>query len=191
MARRWRSLLSGPGEWSPPAFKSHPLHKLTAPSRRPNRGHCEGGLQLGRGSPIPYSVLSATDTADHNGEAFGSVRPIGSSDTPCATTKDRSMKATFFLMLALAACSTPPAKDRVVEVVKPVAVQPIRPEQVPTLPSPLPPRPESLSAAADVLLGRWCEAVAYMLRADPLLRVSAGQQPGEPPIFPECEGGDR
>src|SRR5574341_2675973 len=77
------------------------------------------------------------------------------------------------LLLALAACQSAPVKDRVVEVVKPVAVQPIKPEQVPVLPSPLPPRPDSLSAAADVLLGKVCEFVAYALKADPLLKVSA------------------
>lgn len=95
------------------------------------------------------------------------------------------------LALALAACQSAPVKDRIVEVVKPVAVQPITPEQVPALPSPLPPRPDSLSAAADVLLGKVCEFVAYALKADPLLKVSAGQPPSEAQRYPECEGGNR
>ena len=74
------------------------------------------------------------------------------------------------------------------EVVKPVAVQPIKPEQVPTPPAPLGPRPDSLSAAADMLLAKVCEFVAYTLRADPLLKVSAGQRPADAQRYPECEG---
>lgn len=98
------------------------------------------------------------------------------------------MKRTLILALVMASCSTPPVRDRVVEVVKPVAVQPIKPEQVPPLPGPLPPRPSSLSAAADVLLSKVCEFVGYALKADPLLRVSAGQQPVDTQRYPECEG---
>ena len=89
--------------------------------------------------------------------------------------------------LTLPGCATPPVQQRIVEVKVPVAVQPIKAEQVPALPQPLPARPSSLSAAADVLLAKWCEAVAYMLRSDPLLKVSAGQQLTDPPLFPECE----
>lgn len=87
----------------------------------------------------------------------------------------------------LAACSTPAVHDRIVEVDKPVAVQPIKPADVPAVPAPLPPRPKELSAAADVLLSRWCAAVAYMLKADPLLRVSAGMPQQALPSFKECE----
>jgi hypothetical protein len=89
--------------------------------------------------------------------------------------------------LALTACAHAPVGPKVVEVVKPVAVNPITPAQVPTPPAPLPPRPASLSQAADTLLGRWCEAVAYMLRADPLLRLSAGEKATGLPAYPECE----
>jgi hypothetical protein len=88
----------------------------------------------------------------------------------------------------VAACSTPAVKDRIVVEKVPVAVQPIKPEQVPTPPAPLPPRPSSLSAAADVLLSKVCDLEAYVLRADPLLRVSAGLPPRELPRYPECEG---
>lgn len=93
------------------------------------------------------------------------------------------------LTLALTACSTPAVRDRVVEVDKPVAVQPIKPADVPTPPAPLPPRPSSLSAAADTLLSKWCEAVSYFLRADPLLRASAGEKQQPLARYPECEGG--
>ena len=87
----------------------------------------------------------------------------------------------------LSACSTPVVKDRIVEVDKPVAVQPITAAQVPAVPKPLGPRPQSLSAAADTLLAKVCELEAYALRADPLLRVSAGMQQTPLPAFPECE----
>lgn len=98
------------------------------------------------------------------------------------------MKRILILALAVAGCSTPPVRDRVVEVVKPVAIHPIKPDQVPALPSPLPPRPNSLSGAADILLAKWCEAVGYILKADPLLKVSSGQQPVDTQRYPECEG---
>jgi hypothetical protein len=92
------------------------------------------------------------------------------------------------LTCALAACSTPATRIEVKEVRVPVPIQPLRPDQVPTPPAPLPKRPESLSAAADVLLSRWCAAVAYILRADPLLRLSAGEKQAELPAYPECSG---
>lgn len=98
-----------------------------------------------------------------------------------------SVVGLVLIVLLLTGCSTPAVKTETVEVKVPVAVQPIRAEQVPAVPRPLGPRPPSLSAAADVLLGKWCEAVGYMLRADPLLRLSAGQQPAPLPKFPECE----
>jgi hypothetical protein len=55
-------------------------------------------------------------------------------------------------------------------------------------PAPLGPRPSSLSAAADALFAQVCKLEAYVLRADPLLRVSAGEKPAELPKYPECEG---
>jgi hypothetical protein len=87
----------------------------------------------------------------------------------------------------LAGCSTPATRTETVEVKIPVAVQPIKPAQVPAVPAPLGPRPQSLSAAADALLAKHCEFVAYALRADPLLRVSAGMAQQPLPQFPECE----
>jgi hypothetical protein len=91
------------------------------------------------------------------------------------------------LAAALAACATPAIKDRVVEVRVPVAVQPIKPAQVPAVPAPLAKRPASLSAAADLLLAKVCELEAYALKADPLLRLSAGMQQQALGRFPECE----
>lgn len=90
--------------------------------------------------------------------------------------------------LTLAGCETPTVvRDKIVEVQVPVAVQPITPAQVPAPPKPLPPRPASLSAAADALLSKVCEWVAYGVRADPLLKVSSGQAPNGMASFPECE----
>lgn len=102
--------------------------------------------------------------------------------------------AHFVILCALAAtatsCSTPPAVTKVqtVEVKVPVAVQPIRSDQVPVLPAPLPKRPDSPSAALDVALAKICEFVGYAVQADPLLRISAGEKPAPPPAYPECEG---
>ena len=97
------------------------------------------------------------------------------------------MKRALILALALTGCATGAQQTKTVEVKIPVAVQPIKPAQVPAVPAPLPKRPSSLSAAADVLASKWCEAVSYFLRADPLLRVSSGQAPAVLPTYPECE----
>jgi hypothetical protein len=96
-------------------------------------------------------------------------------------------KLTYMSIALLAGCSTPAIKDRIVEVDKPVAVQPIKPADVPPVPAPLGPRPQSLSAAADLLLAKHCEFVAYALKTDPLLRLSAGLQQQALAKFPECE----
>lgn len=93
----------------------------------------------------------------------------------------------ILLSLSLAACQTPAVQTRTVEVKVPVAVQPIKAAQVPAVPAPLGPRPQSLSAAADLLLAKHCEFVAYALKADPLLRLSAGMQQQALANFPECE----
>jgi hypothetical protein len=98
------------------------------------------------------------------------------------------MKPFAIAALLLAGCSTPTVtKIETVEVKVPVAVQPIRPDQVPQPPAPLPKRPDSPSAALDVALAKVCEWVAYGVQADPLLRISAGVPPAPLPRFPACE----
>lgn len=96
----------------------------------------------------------------------------------------------FLVSLSFCACfgcATPAIKDRVVEVSVPIATHPVKPADVPAVPAPLGPRPQSLSAAADLLLAKHCEFVAYALKADPLLRLSAGMQQQALAKFPECE----
>lgn len=92
----------------------------------------------------------------------------------------------FALAFLLTGCQTAAVHDRIVEVVKPVAVQPIKPADVPVAPGSLGKRPPTLSQAADKALSGWCAAVAYMLKADALLRVSAGLPPQELGKYPEC-----
>jgi hypothetical protein len=87
----------------------------------------------------------------------------------------------------LTACSTPAVRDRVVTVSVPIATKPLKPADVPAVPAPLGPRPQSLSAAADALMSKVCELEAYVLRADPLLRLSAGMPQQALVKFPECE----
>lgn len=93
----------------------------------------------------------------------------------------------FVVAAALSACSTPAVKTVTKEVLVPVATHPLKPEQVPTPVGPLPKRPDSLSAAADILLSWHCRMVAYMYRADPLLRISAGLPARDLPAYPECD----
>lgn len=97
-------------------------------------------------------------------------------------------RAVIATALALGGCAAGATRTQTVEVRVPVAIQPIKPDQVPAVPAPLGPRPQSLSAAADLLLAKHCEFVAYALKADPLLRLSAGEPQQALPQFPECEG---
>lgn len=98
------------------------------------------------------------------------------------------MKRLLYTMaLVISGCATNATRTETVEVKVPVAVQPIKPAQVPSPPAPLGPRPQSLSAAADALLAKVCELEAYALKADPLLRLSAGMPQSALPKFPECE----
>lgn len=87
----------------------------------------------------------------------------------------------------LTGCTTPAVKERVAEVDKPVAVYPVKPEQIPTTPAPLPKRPSSLSAAADLLLSDHCAWVAFGIKAFPLLRASANLPAVPLQSYPECE----
>lgn len=96
-------------------------------------------------------------------------------------------KLTYMSIALLSACQTPATRTVTKDVLIPVATHPVQAKDVPAVPAPLGPRPQSLSAAADVLLAKHCEFVAYALKADPLLRVSAGGKPIALPKFPECE----
>lgn len=94
--------------------------------------------------------------------------------------------AAIFLMAAACGGGTV-VEERVQSVSKAVPTQPLRIDQVPLVPTPLPPRPVSDAAAADLLLAKVCELYSYVLQADPLLRLSAGLLPRELPGFAQCE----
>jgi len=102
-------------------------------------------------------------------------------------------KAARFLQLAaaalmLAGCTpTSAVRTQIQEVSVPVAVYPIDPARIPSAPAPLPPRPASPSAVADTLLAKWCEAVAFIMVANPLLQAGAGIPVTAAVIYPECE----
>lgn len=91
-----------------------------------------------------------------------------------------------FFIFVLSSCATPAVKERVVTVNVPVAVQPIKPADVPVLPAPLPKRPADARQALDLALSKVCEWVAFGLRAQPLLQVSSGQAQQAVPAYPEC-----
>lgn len=92
----------------------------------------------------------------------------------------------FGAALWLTGCASPAIRTEFKEVLVPVSTPVLKAEQIPALPQPLPKRPDSLSAAADLLLAKHCEFVAFAVRAMPLLQVSAGLPPSEAPRFPEC-----
>jgi hypothetical protein len=89
--------------------------------------------------------------------------------------------------LALAACATDGVRVETREVKIPVATQPIAKEQIPTPPGSLGKRPPSAQQAADQAFGGWCQAVAFIIRAVPLLNISAGLPAAQAPAYPECE----
>jgi hypothetical protein len=91
------------------------------------------------------------------------------------------------MLLMAASCAQDAVKTETVEVKVPVAVQPIRPADVPTLPAPLPKRPADARQALDVALAQVCRFVGYALKADPLLRLSAGLAAKDAPAYPECD----
>lgn len=95
------------------------------------------------------------------------------------------------LTLALAACGgdNHPAvpSDRVVTVSVPVAVQPVKASDIPPLPAQLGPRPANAADAADLALAGRCDAIAFVIRAWPLLLTSAGLPPAQAPAYPECD----
>lgn len=98
------------------------------------------------------------------------------------------MRKILTVALFLSSCSTAPVtKVETVEVKVPVTVQPITPADIPAVPAPLPKRSGNLSADADTLLAKVCEFVGYAIKADPLLRISAGETKRPLPRYPECE----
>lgn len=92
------------------------------------------------------------------------------------------------LTLGLAACHDHPVTPsvQIVTVEKPIAIQPITKDQVPALPAQMPPRPADARAAADLALAARCDAIAFVIKAYPLLLLAAGEPPVQAPDFPEC-----
>lgn len=93
------------------------------------------------------------------------------------------------LALLLAACGEHPQAlgERIIEKDIPVAVQPIKPADIPPLPPPLGPRPPSAPQAADAAFAGYCRAISFIIRAFPLLRVSAGLPAAQAGPYPECK----
>lgn len=91
--------------------------------------------------------------------------------------------------LALSACATTNGVEttKIVEKIVPVAVQPIKASDIPALPAPLGSRPPSAQQAADAAFAAHCRDVAWIIKAVPLLLVSAGLPPAQAPLYPECE----
>jgi hypothetical protein len=90
--------------------------------------------------------------------------------------------------LMLSACAGHPAvpADRIVVEKVPVAIMPIKPSDIPATPPPLGPRPPTAQQAADAAFAAHCRDVAFIIRAVPLLLLSAGLPPVQAPDFPEC-----
>jgi hypothetical protein len=76
--------------------------------------------------------------------------------------------------------------DRIVVEKVPVATQPITKDQIPLLPGQLGKRPPDARQAADQALAGRCDAIAFVIRAYPLLLLSAGLPPAQVPDYPEC-----
>lgn len=96
-------------------------------------------------------------------------------------------KLTYMSIALLAGCTTGAVHDRVVEVDKPIATHPITAAQIPPLPGQLGPRPKDAASAADAALAGRCDAIAFVIRAYPLLQVAAGQLPTQAPDYKECD----
>jgi hypothetical protein len=92
------------------------------------------------------------------------------------------------IALLLAACADHPQAlgERIVEKDIPVAVQPIKAADIPPTPPALGPRPPSAQQAADAAFAAHCRDVAFIIRAVPLLLLSAGLPPVQAQVYPEC-----
>lgn len=97
--------------------------------------------------------------------------------------------AAFAFLSLLSACAETPraiVQDKIVTETVPVAVQPIKPADIPVPPPALGPRPPSAQQAADAAFAAHCRDVAFVIDAFPLLRLSAGLPPAQAPDYPEC-----
>lgn len=106
------------------------------------------------------------------------------------------MKSTLFRMAAfailalLSACAESPRAIPEKEIVReavPIATHAIDPTQIPALPPRLGPRPPSAQQAADAAFAAHCLDISWILKAFPLLRLGAGEEPSQAPRYPECE----
>lgn len=92
----------------------------------------------------------------------------------------------ILIALSLTACThAPVAKVQTVEVKVPVAM--LTRDQLPALPPQLGPRPPDARDGEAVALAGRCEAIAFVIRAWPLLLLSAGLPPAQAPDYPECD----
>lgn len=94
----------------------------------------------------------------------------------------------FAILGLLSACESPRAvvQTQIIKEAIPIATQPIKPGDIPNPPAPLGPRPPSAQQAADLAFSGYCQAIAFIIRAYPLLRLSAGEPPAQAPDYPEC-----
>lgn len=86
--------------------------------------------------------------------------------------------------LLLAGCAQKAAR------VPPISVvyrEPLAGVDLPVPPSPLGPRPAATAQALDTALAQLCRSYAYIVAADPLLRLSAGLEARAPLAYPECQ----
>lgn len=131
---------------------------------------------------------------------FGVATLAGSmmSDDPSAADDGSKQGCTLTIVglviiigaaLLLAACNEHPQAlgERIVEKDIPVAVQPIKASDIPPTPPALGPRPPTAQQAADAAFAAHCRDVAFIIRAVPLLLLSAGLAPAQAPSYPECE----
>lgn len=95
-------------------------------------------------------------------------------------------RASLIPLLLLTACGGTVVEKEIQTVPVAVKVQPIKVTDIPPPVTPLPARPRSDAAASDLLLAKVCELYAYMVRAHPLLLLSAGAEQSGVPVYPEC-----
>lgn len=85
--------------------------------------------------------------------------------------------------LAMVACMPKPSR------VPPITVvyrEPLAALELPKPPEPLAARPDTTAAALDMALAQLCRSYAYIIAADPLLRLSAGLEARPALVYPEC-----
>lgn len=145
--------------------------------------------ELLRGGAVLAGIIIATGgVIVFLGGAFANPETGESDSDECHRgLKILAVGAVIVAAVLLTGCVSAPVQTKTVEVDVPVAVHPIKPSQIPPLPAQLGPRPSDARDGEAVALAGRCDAISFVIKAWPLLNVSAGLGAVQAPVYEECK----